>query len=190
MSRISTNIPELGPRWAMRVAAALLLAMAVALAGCSGSGNTSTTRSEPRSRSAADGRADYEARRGGISLNNLFGGGRGSPGMPVNALLWRASLDTLSVIPLASVDTFGGTIITEWYANPDDPNRRIKVSVFVLDQELRSDGVKAEVYVQDRAGGSSEWTDTGRDPALATRLEELILTRAREIRSSGISETN
>ena len=172
----------------MRAVAAFLVALA--LAGCSSSGDSSTTRAEPRSRSAADGRADFEARGGGISINNLFRAPRGSTGLPVNALLWRASLDTLSVIPLSSVDTFGGTIITEWYANPVDPTRRIKVSVFVLDQELRSDGIKAEVYVQDRSGGSSEWVDAGRDLELATRLEELILTRAREIRSSGISETN
>ena len=188
MSRIFPNIPENSLQRAMRVVAAALVMMA--LAGCSGSNNTSTTKAEPRSRSAADGRADFEARGGGISLNNLFQAPRGSTGLPVNALLWRASLDTLSVIPLASVDTFGGTIITEWYANPSDPTRRIKVSVFVLDQELRSDGIRAEVYVQDRSGSSSEWIDAGRDPGFAARLEDLILTRAREIRSSGISETN
>ena len=190
MNAIPRTIVELGPRWAVRVAAALLVALMVA--GCSGSGD-STTRAEPRTRSAADNRADFEARkgnRGGLALNNLFQAPRGSTGLPVNALLWRASLDTLSVIPLASVDTFGGTIITEWYANPNDPTRRIKVSVFVLDQELRSDGIRAEVYVQDRPGGSSEWADAGRDLELATRLEELILTRAREIRSSGVSESN
>ena len=164
-----------------------VLLAALALAGCSRSGpdDDSTTTTQSRHR------GDYSpGARGGIKLNNLFGPRQGAAGMPVNALLWRASLDTLSVIPLASVDTFGGTIISEWYANPGDPSRRIKVSVFVLDQELRSDGVRAEVYVQERAAGASEWSDSGRDKELAVRLEELILTRAREIRSSGVRETN
>ena len=173
----------------MRVASVLLLALVTA--NCSGSGIAKTSGNEvPRSRSAADGRADYDPQRDGLRVGSLFGSRAAPSGLPVNALLWRASLDTLSVIPLVSVDTFGGSIISDWHTNPDDPSRRIKVSVFVLDQELRSDGIRAEVHVQQRAGGSSEWTDAGRDKDLAVKLEELILTRAREIRSSSISETN
>ena len=186
MRKVPPTLPK--PRFRFFPQAALALVLAVAVAGCSGSGTQSTAAGDDTPNvSAADGRYDY---RGGISLNNLFQAPQGGGGLPVNALLWRASLDTVSVIPLASVDTFGGAIISEWYTNPDDPNKRIKVSVFVLDQELRSDGIKAEVHVQERANSTSAWVDAGRDKELAVRLEELILTRAREIRSSGISETN
>ena len=170
--------------------AAMVLLVAMAMAGCSGSGDSRESDDQSVNRPIDQRPFDPERRRGSIRLNNFFGGQQQPGGLPVNALLWRASLDTLSVIPLASADTFGGTIISDWYTHPEIPTRRIKVSVFVLDQELRSDGVRAEVYVQERAPSASDWTDAGRDKDLALRLEELILTRAREIRSSGISETN
>lgn len=127
--------------------------------------------------------------KGGITLSDL-GSNNSGGSLPINALLWRASIDTLSVMPLASIDTFGGAIITEWYRHPDDETKQIKIAVFVLDQELRSDAIRVEVYVQNRPDGMFEWQDAGRDENLASRLEDLILTRAREIRSSGISETN
>ena len=129
--------------------------------------------------------------RTGIRLDDVFQQKCENLGTsPINALLWRASLDTLSVIPLASVDTFGGTIISEWYAHPEDRSLRIKVAIFVLDRELRADGIRVEVYAQKRVQETLEWEDAGRDEGLATRLEDLILTRAREIRSSNIGETN
>lgn len=113
-----------------------------------------------------------------------------SGGLQVNALLWRASLDTVSVLPLASVDTFGGTIITEWYAHPEENTKRIKLAIFVIDQELRADSIKVQVYLQERPEGMFDWSDLGRDDAFATRIEDLILTRAREIRALSITESN
>ena len=127
----------------------------------------------------------------GLNLTDLLnpsGGGSGS--LPINAILWRASLDTVSVLPLDSVDTFGGTIITEWYAHPEDPTKRIKLAIFVVDQELRSDAIRVQVYLQERPQGLFEWQDIGRDADLATRVEDLILTRAREIRAASIAESN
>ena len=106
----------------------------------------------------------------------------GAAALPVNALLWRASLDIASFVPLADVDTFGGSILTEWYSLPDKPNERIKLAIFVLDRELRSDAIRVIVYIQNK--NDSGWVDAGQDQSLATRLEELILTRAREIRAS------
>ena len=47
----------------------------------------------------------------------------------VNSYLWRAALDTLSFAPLAQVDSSGGVIVTDWYANPGTPNDRVKVTV-------------------------------------------------------------
>ena len=127
----------------------------------------------------------------GLNISNLLdpsGGGSGS--LPINAILWRASLDTVSVLPLDSVDTFGGTIITEWYAHPEDPTKRIKLAIFVVDPELRSDAIRVQVYLQERPQGLFEWQDIGRDADLATRVEDLILTRAREIRAASIAESN
>jgi len=112
----------------------------------------------------------------------------GSGGMPVNALLWRAALDIASFVPLDDVDTFGGSIVTEWYVPKDQPNRRLKLAVFVIGLELRSDAIQVRAYVQTREG--DVWTNAGRDSALGRKLEDLILTRARELRAAAVSETS
>jgi hypothetical protein len=112
----------------------------------------------------------------------------GPGSMPVNALLWRAALDIASFVPLDDVDTFGGSIITEWYVPEDEPNRRLKLAVFVVGLELRSDAIQVRAYVQTRDG--DDWTNAGRNSALSRKLEDLILTRARELRAVAGSVTN
>ena len=124
----------------------------------------------------------------GISLLGLGETSKNEIGLPVNALLWRASLDIASSIPIDDIDTFGGTILTDWYQLNENSDERIKLAIFVLDRELRSDGIRVVVYVQKREG--TEWRDEGTDSEMGARLEELILTRAREIRAATISETN
>jgi hypothetical protein len=98
----------------------------------------------------------------------------------VNSYLWHATLDTLSFIPLASADPFGGVIITEWYSPPNTPNERIKVTIYILDQHLRADGIKIAVFRQTRS--NEGWVDTTVNPETASKLEDSILTRARELR--------
>ena len=123
----------------------------------------------------------------GLKLSDFSSDNSGA-GLPINALLWRASLDIASSIPLDDVDTFGGTIVTEWYQLDAADVERIKLAIFVLDRELRSDGIRVVVYVQKRDGNS--WSDHGTDNEMGQQLEELILTRAREIRAATVSETN
>ncbi|MFA7588335.1 MAG: DUF3576 domain-containing protein, partial [Novosphingobium sp.] len=60
----------------------------------------------------------------------------------VNSYLWRASLDALSFMPLVQADSAGGVIVTDWYANPANPGERMKVSVTILDQDLRADALR------------------------------------------------
>jgi len=116
-----------------------------------------------------------------------FGPDKSNAALPINVLLWRASLDIASSIPLDDVDTFGGTIVTEWYQLDAADEERIKLAIFVLDRELRSDGIRVVVYVQKKQGGV--WSDHGTDTEMGLQLEELILTRAREIRAATVSET-
>ena len=97
--------------------------------------------------------------------------------MPVNAIAWRAALDIASLVPLADVDTFGGTIVTEWYSLADRPDERIKLTIFVVGRELRSDSISVRVHVQQRMADG--WGEAVRDEALARQIEELILARAR-----------
>jgi len=123
----------------------------------------------------------------GVSLSDITGlSNKQSSGIPINALLWRASLDITSILPIDDIDVFSGTLITDWYSLPSQPSEQIKLAVFVLDKELRSDAIRVVVYVQSRKG--DVWKDAGIDPELATRLENLILTRARELRASSVNQ--
>jgi len=123
----------------------------------------------------------------GVSLSDITGlSNKQSSGIPINALLWRASLDITSILPIDDIDVFSGTLITDWYSLPSQPSEQIKLAVFVLDKELRSDAIRVVVYVQSRKG--DVWKDAGIDPELATRLENLILTRARELRASSVTQ--
>lgn len=110
--------------------------------------------------------------------------GGGGSGIGVNSYLWRASLDTLSFIPLATADPFGGVIISDWYIPPDVSNERFKVSIFILDRQLRADGIRATVFKQtlDPQRG---WVDTAVGRDVPAELENAILARAREIRVAG-----
>ena len=114
------------------------------------------------------------------------GGGGGMSGVAVNSYLWHASLDTMSFMPIASADPFGGTIITEWYTPRGAPDERFKVNIFILNRELRADGIKVTVFRQTR-DGSGQWVDAQVDPKTGHDLENSILTRARQIRLSTAS---
>ena len=146
----------------MRVLPALLSALV--LAGC-GSSN--------------DGTRDMEAGTTGIAS------GSARMTLGVNSFLWHASLDTLRFLPLASADPFGGVIISEWYVAPASPNERLKVTVYIMDRTLRADGLKVVVFRQVRQG--NVWTEAQPSPDTAHKLEDSILTRARELRLASVS---
>ena len=107
-------------------------------------------------------------------------GGSGGGGIGVNSFLWRASLDTISFMPITSADPFGGVILTDWYSNPESPDERFKMNVYILDRQLRSDGLKVTVFKQKRAG--RDWQDAAVSGETAKSIEDTILTRARELR--------
>lgn len=126
---------------------------------------------------------------GGLSL---FGGDEqaaegGAAGIGVNFYLWRASLDTVSFMPLASADPFGGVIITDWYTGTSAPGERYKLTVYILSRALRADGLRVAVFRQ-RQDGFGAWIDTPVDQATATALENTILTRARQMRIASLAE--
>jgi hypothetical protein len=84
-------------------------------------------------------------------------------------------------MPLASEDPFGGVIITDWYANPQAPGERMKVTVYIISRQLRADGLKLAVFRQTRNSDGS-WSESQVNQDVATKLEDEILTRARELR--------
>ena len=101
-------------------------------------------------------------------------------GIGVNSFLWRASLDTISFMPLVSADPFGGVIITDWYS-PESPSERFKVNVYILGRSLRADALRVSVFRQELAGAAG-WIDAAVDDDTATKLENAILTGARQMR--------
>ncbi len=164
----------------LRIVAALTL---VSLTACEG-----ISREAPD----AEGAEDKLRRESGKLFGdiNLLGGRDNqetNSGIGVNGFLWRASLDTLSFLTLSSADPFGGVIITDWYAPPESPAERFKVTVYILGRELRSDGVRVAVFRQKRDTGS-EWIDANAGKNTSTSLENAILTRARELRISNTGE--
>ena len=104
----------------------------------------------------------------------------------VNSFLWHATLDTLSFLPLTSADPFGGVIISEWYVAPSSPNERLKVTVYIMDRALRADGLKVVVFRQTRAANG--WQDAQASADTAHKLEDSILTRARELRLATLGQ--
>jgi Domain of unknown function (DUF3576) len=101
-------------------------------------------------------------------------------GVKVNSYLWRAALDTVSFMPLASADPFGGTIITEWYESPETPNERTKLNVFILGKELKAESLSVKIFRQVKSAGA--WKDASVAQDTNIKMEDAILTRAREMR--------
>ena len=103
----------------------------------------------------------------------------------VNSYLWRASLDTISFAPLLQADSAGGVIVTDWYANPTNPAERVKVTITILDQDLRADALRVAASRQIAQGGG--WVDAPVQAATVQKLEDIILTKARDLRRQSVS---
>jgi hypothetical protein len=124
---------------------------------------------------------------GGRISHPLGGGARGAPvgAIGVNGYLWRATLDTLAFMPLASADPYGGVVITDWYVNPDKPDERFKATVYILDARLRADGLNVTVF-REVSNGAGGWTEAPTSAQTSLDIENAILTRARQLRLSNL----
>lgn len=183
MHRPHTSVPTIRSTASRILAPCALLLAALVLAACSGiTGKTETLQDVDQKTTYKHG--SVLGGEGGLSL---FGPKRrndaeqGSGGIGVNSFLWRASLDTLAFMPIVSADPFGGVILTDWYSPPNTPSERFKVNIYILDRQLRADGVRAAVFRQAR-DNSGSWRDTQVGPDTGTQLENTILTRARQLR--------
>ena len=103
----------------------------------------------------------------------------------INSYLWRAALDTVSFMPLVQTDSNGGVIVTDWYANPNSPGERMKLTVTILDQDLRADALRVAASRQVQQGGG--WIDVPVQAATVQKLEDIILTKARDLRRNAIA---
>jgi hypothetical protein len=152
--------------------------------GCAG-GNT--PRVEPND--TVGDVASRAEQAGGLRLPLAGGRSRNTvpAGLGVNAFLWSATLDTIEIMPIETADPYSGLITTTWYANPEDPSERFKLSVRILDTRLRADGIKATLHRQVYAGEQG-WIDGAVDDASAIQIENAILTRAQQLRIQTLDE--
>ncbi|MDP6804216.1 MAG: DUF3576 domain-containing protein [Rhodospirillales bacterium] len=109
----------------------------------------------------------------------------GGGGIGVNSFLWRASLDTISFMPVNSADPFGGVIITDWHSPPQAPSERFKMNVYIMGRALRADGVRVAVFRQVREGQAS-WRDAAVAENASHGIEDAILMKARQLRNQSL----
>lgn len=184
-----------------RIKSTIVLAIAAALlAGCGGNAKPSPTdpgyigQQGPESSGSMPGGSIL----GDSSLvfgtgkprpgDNGTAGGSGGGSLGVNAYLWRGALDTLSFMPLASADPFGGVIITDWYTPPTSSDERFKATAYILGRELRSDGVRVSIFRQVLQDG--HWVDASVSPVTVGEIENKVLSRARELRERSMANSS
>lgn len=173
----------------VRLALALVLALGATttLVGCGGGGSeapkTSSTEPDP-----------FDPNRATVfgpgGIENIFKSKRDEDsggGIGVNSFLWRASLDTLAFMPINSADAFGGVILTDWYTFADSPGERFKLNVYILGRALRADGVRVASFRQTRDAAGA-WRDAPVPKETASKIEDAILTRARQLRQETMAQ--
>ena len=177
----------------MRSQLILVAAATLALTACgedlSNKGTVYPTGNNQRNRGDA---YDYGSGAFGGEGITLFGGGSkdetgggvGS-GIAVNSFLWRAALDTVSFMPLSSADPFGGVILTDWYSPSETPNERFKLNIFILDRQLRADGLRVAAFKEIEK--DKTWRSAVMDKKTTTNIENRILERARELRLAAMA---
>jgi hypothetical protein len=164
----------------------------LAVAGCSSEGLKPNT-TPPDFQGLGSGSAGDASvnRLGGEDSGTIFGigkgpksdqatGGGGGSGIGVNAFLWRGALDTIAFMPLSSADPFGGVIITDWYTPPGTSGERFKATIYILSRDLRSDGVRVNIYRQVLQNG--QWVDATVAESTVADIENKVLARARHMR--------
>ena len=161
------------------------VALTMALTACGSTAGDSLPRGSKNDAAAPQNQRESLFGERGLNLGGLYGDDKdkAGSGIAVNSFLWRASLDTIAFMPLASADPFGGVIITDWYTPPDTPGERFKINVYILDRQLRSDGIRASVFRQ-RLDANNQWAEAPVDKGTTIELENAILTRARQLRVS------
>ncbi len=161
-----------------------LLAALLGLSGCSGvkTSNADVNNPENAGLPAAQQGSDSTGLSWLVGKGNSGGGGAQATQVQVNAYLWRASLDTLSFMPLVSADPFGGVIITDWYSPPATPGERFKVNAYILSNQLTASAIQVSVFHQVQNG--TQWVDSPVDPSVANGLEDRILARAADLQAA------
>ena len=167
--------------WLERWAPIASLCLLPLLNGCSNSKTLSADQyNDPRFRGPGFGHLSGDNTLFSTARSNQSGADQGGA-LGVNAYLWRGALDTLSFMPLASADPFGGVIITDWYQPPSTSGERFKATAYILGRQLRADGIRVTIFRQTLDDG--QWEDAPVSPSTTAEIEDKVLARARELRA-------
>ena len=118
------------------------------------------------------------------SVNSLFGGSSednvASIGLPINAILWKSSLEVIDFMPLSQADPFAGVIITDWYTSETNIQERCKVNIFIRGKELKSNNVNVNIFCQNLM--NNQWVDVATKDEDDIKIENAILNKAKKIK--------
>ena len=103
-----------------------------------------------------------------------------SLGMPINPYLWKASLNTISFMPLSSTDPFAGTIITDWYTAETNLGERCKLNIFISGKDLKTNNLKVLSFCQTLK--KNQWVNLPSKIEENIKLENVILNEAKKLK--------
>ena len=134
---------------------------------------------DPNTPVNADERARKNIEEGrGISLKGAIDKNKGTTfQFSSSNPLWRASLETIDFMPLATVDYSGGIIITDWYTDTSNPKEAIKITLRFLSNEIQSNSIKVIVH-NKKCGPAQNCTVSEIDSNIKFELQKSILSKA------------
>ena len=101
---------------------------------------------------------------------------------PINPYLWRATLETINFMPIASADPFGGIIITDWYSTEKNPKERCKLNIFIRGAELKTENLKVNSFCENKI--NNDWVNSSIKDEDNIKIENAILNKAKKIKLS------
>ncbi len=127
---------------------------------------------------AAKARKNVEEGKG-MSLGGLLGKGRGgSFEFSSSNPMWKATLETLDFLPMSTVDYSGGIIITDWYADNQNSNKSIKITIRFLSNQVTANSLKIVVHEKSCSNSSNCITKVISDSKIKDELNAVILRKA------------
>lgn len=152
-----------------------ILILSYSLHSCANRGDAREFPPEPEKRI----KKNLEEGRG-FRISEAFGnqgGGSGNFEFASSNELWRASLDTIDFMPLASANYSGGIIITDWYSSGSNMEESIKISIRFLTNEIRSDALDIKVFYK-KCGQNESCQISEKKGSLVNELNKKILAKA------------
>ena len=126
------------------------------------------------------------SKQGGINLLDMGNTGNENRSSslvinPINPYLWRATLETINFMPIASADPFGGIIITDWYNDTSNNDDAIKLTIRFLSNEVQSNSLRIIVH-RKRCTTDTNCLVKKIESKIEEELRRSILTKAAVIK--------